>query len=200
MRGMFLIGCLICSASGARADRVDRGLAKHSLGLGFDLHGADLGPSGAGGFGVALLVAAGGGRFQLIGDAAIGDLNADGGGGRDLGFYARSSLGVRMLAATLSSGRDSGTALGVDAGVGSAHYFLDGINVHRPTIYAGWTLMMGGASDKHGLNITYQLRLDASPRLDDAMALRAICRGTCPNTDESIVDLTLSGVLGVSAW
>ena len=182
----------------SRAD-AGEGLPSRQFGVGFDGAEVDLGPGGASCYGVALLLAVGGGRFQLVGDAAFGDLEANGASG-DLGWYARSSLGIRMFAATVSGERHGIFGHALEAGIGHASYFLEPTTVHRPTTHAGWTLLMGGAEDGHGLLMTMQVRLEASSRLDDMTALRAICRGPCPVDDAAAIDLTMGMVIGVSGW
>src|SRR5258705_10946399 len=114
------------------------------MGLGLDIADADLGPGTATAMGAVITGALGGrwfgGRFQSTADGAFGkvDRSVD---GKRIGFYARGTIGARMLAATVSSSDHGFTDLVLDAGVGAFDYLLDdGVAIHTPFAYAGWGL------------------------------------------------------------
>jgi hypothetical protein len=205
MTRSILIAVALCAPAIAIADDAeparDRGLTRYAIGLAFDVSDVDLGSARATAMGGALCGAIGGGRFQLTADAAFGRMRRQIDGER-IGFYARGTIGARVLMATLSSQGYMFNDLVLDAGIGIVDYLLDdGVAIHKPIAYAGWGLRMGYRERKgHGGGMMFDLRLAASPRIDDPAVERLVCNGTCMSPDAAAYDVTLVMMAGVTAW
>jgi hypothetical protein len=190
---------MLAATATAHAERDEARLPRRSIGLAFDACEADLGAASASAFGAVASIAGGGARMQGFIDGAFGGLYGDSSAGR-LGRYVRLDTGVRFLATTLDLG-GAGMDLTLEIGSGAESYALrGGPDVTRPFVFAGWGVQVRTHVDRHGMILSYYLRLATSPRLENAEAVRIICRGDCPVADTGRTDLTLMGMLGVSVW
>ena len=149
-------------------------------------------------FGPAAMATLGAGRVQLLVEGGVGMLGATEPSDR-LGFYGTARVGGRLLAASLGPARAEGmdVQLLLDAGLGGERYWLDGAaGVNRPYVFFGWGTHLAGAHHA----FAFDLRLTASPPLDDPAALRVLCRGTCTGPRDASVDLAIDFLIGVVAW
>jgi hypothetical protein len=150
------------------------------------------------GYGPAVTTALGHGRLQLIAEAGAGMLGSTKPSDK-LGIYASARAGGRVVAASLASAASIGfdVQLVLDAGIGAERYWLDGgSTVDRPYAFFGWGTHLAGRH--HAL--AFDLRITAAPKLDDATALRVLCRGTCPGPDDAPADFAIEFVFGVTTW
>jgi len=150
------------------------------------------------GFGPTGVLALGEGRLQLLAEGGLGMLGATQPSDR-LGYYGTARVGGRLVAASLGTARSEGmdVLLVLDAGVGGERYWLDGAGgVNRPYVFFGWGTHLAG--EHHAF--VFDLRLAASPPLDDPAALRALCRGVCTGASDQPVDLSIDFLFGVVAW
>jgi hypothetical protein len=193
------LAALSSTCTVAHADRPTTAMPHHTFGLGFDALGADIGSATANGWGASATASIGDERFHAIGEAAFGRLEAE---REAIGHYARVAAGARVLAATVLLSRDTHTALDlvIDAGVGSIGYYLArGVRLSRPYGFAGWGAHIRSLFGHHGGGVTVDYRLIVTPRADEDVA-RVICRGLCPTTDDSAIDVSMIMTLGVAGW
>lgn len=159
----------------------------------FDVHGGQVVA-----FGPTAIATVGTGRLQLLAEGGLGMLGATHPSDR-LGYYGTARVGGRLLVASLGPKYAEGmdVQLLLDAGVGGERYWLDRApGVNRPYVFFGWGTHLAGAHHA----VVFDLRLAASPPIDDPTAMRALCRGTCPSTTAQPVDLSIDFVIGVVAW
>ncbi len=150
------------------------------------------------GFGPVVQTTVGHGRLQLVAEAGGGILGASH-ISEKVGIYAGARVGGRVLAASLASAPSLGVdvQLVLDGGLGLQRYWLDGAGtVDRPYAFLGWGTLIAG---RHRA-LAFALRITAAPEIDDPTALRVLCRGVCPRTDDAHADFSIELVFGVTTW
>ncbi len=171
-------------------------LPRRMVGWGIDGQMIDAGGGQAVGFGVDGIATYGHGRVALLLEGGGGGLMSDHPSDA-LGAFVTARVGGRVLLASTSRALPFGMDLTLDGGVGDGVYWLDGAGLYnRPQVFAGWGTLLRG--DAHAFH--FELRFAVSPRLDDADAIRAICRGTCTMPSSEPVDVTMQLVVGVASW
>jgi hypothetical protein len=168
-------------------------LAPHTYACTFDVRTSDV--RGASGFGVGISYRLGGGRWQGFGEVGIGELASK---GTWLGPFARAQVGARFLAATLSSTAHYAADFVLDGGGGVERDWLeDVLHIDRPYVFGGWGMQLRFPSRR---SVEIMVRVVVSPPIEDRIALRTICRGTCTPSDHPPVDVGIDVVLGLAAW
>lgn len=191
MRVVVLWAVLLAYAPGVHSEPLTA-LAPRVYSCAFDLRTPDV--RGASAFGLDAGFRVGGGRWQALGELGIGKLVHDGW----LGHYARAQVGARFLAATLSTTAHYAADFVLDAGGGGERDWLAGVvDIDRPYVFAGWGMQLRFPSRR---SLELVLRVSTSPVLDDPVALRTICRGTCSPSDAPPVDIGIDVSIGVAAW
>jgi len=189
----FVVLCILMLAPVTARSEPLTALAPHVYACAFDVRTSDV--RGASGFGFNFSYRIGGGHWQALGEVGIGELRSE---GMWLGPYARGQIGARFLAATLSTTRNYAADFVLDGGGGAERDWLDGvIDIDRPYIFGGWGMQLRFPSRR---SLEVMLRIVVSPPLDNQVALRTICRGTCTGSDAPPADVGIDILLGVAAW
>ena len=192
-----LVTLAVLAAAPAHADD-GPAMPHRAVGLALDVQDVDLGNAKASTVGLDALAALGHGRLALIGELGAGGLMGTH-PTTTLGAFGTVRIGGRVMLATFSPREASpfGVDLVLDAGLAGSLYWIDGAGfVKQPSVFFGWGAVLKG--EHHAVNL--ELRVAAAPKLDDATALGAICRGTCTASNDAPVDFTIAVLIGVMSW